>query len=128
MKLIPTILFFIILTVKISKQFYFVYLCYCYLHFRNSIKIIVVPIAIVSKYCYFAEYYTSPYGCNTRTSHFILFIQTGTGNLNGIQVVIRIMDFQFMGGNMGSTIGEKITHLVEYVINQLLPLILVCAS
>nr|YP_009680972.1 acetyl-CoA carboxylase carboxyltransferase beta subunit [Dalbergia cultrata]QDF63771.1 acetyl-CoA carboxylase carboxyltransferase beta subunit [Dalbergia cultrata]QZJ46519.1 acetyl-CoA carboxylase carboxyltransferase beta subunit [Dalbergia cultrata] len=55
-------------------------------------------------------------------------IQTGTGQLNGIPVAIGIMDFQFMGGSMGSVVGEKITRLVEYAANQLLPLILVCAS
>lgn len=55
-------------------------------------------------------------------------VQTGTGQLNGIPVAIGIMDFQFMGGSMGSTVGEKITRLIEYATNQLLPLILVCAS
>ncbi|KAL4357039.1 hypothetical protein AHAS_Ahas09G0146800 [Arachis hypogaea] len=55
-------------------------------------------------------------------------VQTGTGQLNGIPVAIGIMDFQFMGGSMGSVVGEKITRLVEHAGNQLLPLILVCAS
>lgn len=55
-------------------------------------------------------------------------VQTGTGQLNGIPVAIGSMDFQFMGGSMGSVVGEKITRLVEYATNQLLPLILVCAS
>nr|YP_009772261.1 acetyl-CoA carboxylase carboxyltransferase beta subunit [Abrus precatorius]QIT03129.1 acetyl-CoA carboxylase carboxyltransferase beta subunit [Abrus precatorius]QJW34003.1 acetyl-CoA carboxylase carboxyltransferase beta subunit [Abrus pulchellus subsp. cantoniensis] len=55
-------------------------------------------------------------------------VQTGTGQLNGIPVAIGIMDFKFMGGSMGSVVGEKITRLVEYATNQLLPLILVCAS
>nr|QWQ50209.1 acetyl-CoA carboxylase subunit beta [Pongamia pinnata] len=55
-------------------------------------------------------------------------VQTGTGQLNGIPVAIGIMDFQFMGGSMGSVVGEKITRLVEYATNKLLPLILVCAS
>nr|YP_009456070.1 acetyl-CoA carboxylase beta subunit [Momordica charantia]AUJ21837.1 acetyl-CoA carboxylase beta subunit [Momordica charantia]UDP55811.1 acetyl-CoA carboxylase beta subunit [Momordica charantia] len=55
-------------------------------------------------------------------------IQTGTGKLNGIPVAIGVMDFQFMGGSMGSVVGEKITRLIEYANNQFLPLILVCAS
>nr|YP_010420622.1 acetyl-CoA carboxylase carboxyltransferase beta subunit [Urera baccifera]USG54341.1 acetyl-CoA carboxylase carboxyltransferase beta subunit [Urera baccifera]USG98128.1 acetyl-CoA carboxylase carboxyltransferase beta subunit [Urera baccifera] len=55
-------------------------------------------------------------------------VQTGTGKLNGIPVAIGIMDFQFMGGSMGSVVGEKITRLIEYATNQFLPLILVCAS
>nr|YP_010627963.1 acetyl-CoA carboxylase beta subunit [Begonia baccata]WBN94922.1 acetyl-CoA carboxylase beta subunit [Begonia baccata] len=55
-------------------------------------------------------------------------VQTGTGQLNGIPVAIGVMDFQFMGGSMGSVVGEKITRLIEYATNQCLPLILVCAS
>nr|YP_009663486.1 AccD [Ipomoea setifera]QCU82235.1 AccD [Ipomoea setifera] len=55
-------------------------------------------------------------------------IQTGTGQLNGIPIAIGVMDFQFMGGSMGSVVGEKITRLIEYATNQFLPLILVCAS
>nr|YP_010162062.1 acetyl-CoA carboxylase carboxyltransferase beta subunit [Decorsea schlechteri]QRI59771.1 acetyl-CoA carboxylase carboxyltransferase beta subunit [Decorsea schlechteri] len=55
-------------------------------------------------------------------------VQTGTGQVNGIPVAIGIMDFKFMGGSMGSVVGEKITRLVEYATNQLLPLILVCSS
>nr|YP_010388770.1 acetyl-CoA carboxylase subunit beta [Cuphea micropetala]UPQ43937.1 acetyl-CoA carboxylase subunit beta [Cuphea micropetala] len=55
-------------------------------------------------------------------------VQTGTGRLNGIPIAIGVMDFQFMGGSMGSVVGEKITRLIEYATNKLLPLILVCAS
>nr|YP_004072471.1 acetyl-CoA carboxylase beta subunit [Corynocarpus laevigatus]ADO60319.1 acetyl-CoA carboxylase beta subunit [Corynocarpus laevigatus] len=55
-------------------------------------------------------------------------VQTGTGQLNGIPVAIGVMDFQFMGGSMGSVVGEKITRLIEYATNPFLPLILVCAS
>nr|YP_010892261.1 AccD [Ludwigia prostrata]WJO89957.1 AccD [Ludwigia prostrata] len=55
-------------------------------------------------------------------------VQTGTGRLNGIPIAIGVMDFEFMGGSMGSVVGEKITRLIEYATNQFLPLILVCAS
>nr|YP_009994133.1 acetyl-CoA carboxylase beta subunit [Syzygium malaccense]YP_010992199.1 acetyl-CoA carboxylase beta subunit [Syzygium garcinioides]YP_010992369.1 acetyl-CoA carboxylase beta subunit [Syzygium pachycladum]YP_010993049.1 acetyl-CoA carboxylase carboxyltransferase beta subunit [Syzygium versteegii]QNO35920.1 acetyl-CoA carboxylase beta subunit [Syzygium malaccense]WOZ08301.1 acetyl-CoA carboxylase beta subunit [Syzygium garcinioides]WOZ08471.1 acetyl-CoA carboxylase beta subunit [Syzygium pac len=55
-------------------------------------------------------------------------VQTGTGRLNGIPIAIGVMDFQFMGGSMGSVVGEKITRLIEYATNKFLPLILVCAS
>nr|YP_010601718.1 acetyl-CoA carboxylase carboxyltransferase beta subunit [Shivparvatia glanduligera]WAM61294.1 acetyl-CoA carboxylase carboxyltransferase beta subunit [Shivparvatia glanduligera] len=55
-------------------------------------------------------------------------VQTGIGQLNGIPVAIGVMDFKFMGGSMGSVVGEKITRLVEYASNKLLPLIIVCAS
>nr|YP_009641294.1 acetyl-CoA carboxylase beta subunit [Chionanthus polygamus]QBS50897.1 acetyl-CoA carboxylase beta subunit [Chionanthus polygamus] len=55
-------------------------------------------------------------------------VQTGIGELNGIPVAIGVMDFQFMGGSMGSVVGEKITRLIEYATDQFLPLIIVCAS
>ena len=55
-------------------------------------------------------------------------IQTGTGQLNGIPVAIGVMDFQFIGGSMGSVVGEKITRLIEYATKNFLPVILVCAS
>nr|YP_009531435.1 acetyl-CoA carboxylase carboxyltransferase beta subunit [Urophysa henryi]AXP85185.2 acetyl-CoA carboxylase carboxyltransferase beta subunit [Urophysa henryi] len=55
-------------------------------------------------------------------------VQTGVGQLNGISIAIGIMDFQFMGGSMGSVVGEKITRLIEYATNRSLPLIIVCAS
>uniref|UniRef100_UPI0030FF312C acetyl-CoA carboxylase beta subunit n=1 Tax=Scorzonera radiata TaxID=2928425 RepID=UPI0030FF312C len=55
-------------------------------------------------------------------------VQTGIGQLNGIPVAIGVMDFQFMGGSMGSVVGEKITRLIEYATNEFLPLIIVCAS
>nr|ANQ38702.1 acetyl-CoA carboxylase beta subunit [Cynomorium coccineum] len=55
-------------------------------------------------------------------------IQTGTGKLNGILIAIGIMDFQFMGGSMGSVVGEKITRLIEYATITYLPLIIICSS
>nr|QPZ49770.1 acetyl-CoA carboxylase carboxyltransferase beta subunit [Delphinium candelabrum var. monanthum] len=55
-------------------------------------------------------------------------VQTGIGQLKGIPIAIGIMDFQFMGGSMGSVVGEKITRLIEYATNRSLPLIIVCAS
>ncbi|NP_054945.1 acetyl-CoA carboxylase beta subunit (plastid) [Spinacia oleracea] len=55
-------------------------------------------------------------------------VQTGIGQLNGIPVAIGVMDFQFMGGSMGSVVGEKITRLIEYASNKFIPLIIVCAS
>nr|USZ79641.1 acetyl-CoA carboxylase carboxyltransferase beta subunit [Nyctocalos pinnatum] len=55
-------------------------------------------------------------------------VQTGVGELNGIPVAIGVMDFEFIGGSMGSVVGEKITRLIEYATKQFLPLIIVCAS
>lgn len=55
-------------------------------------------------------------------------VQTGTGMLDGIPIALGVMDFYFMGGSMGSVVGEKITRLIEYATQEGLTLILVCAS
>ncbi|BBN16688.1 hypothetical protein MPTK1_7g08490 [Marchantia polymorpha subsp. ruderalis] len=55
-------------------------------------------------------------------------IQTGIGQLNGITIALGVMDFQFMGGSMGSVVGEKITRLIEYATIASMPLIIVCSS
>nr|QVX31453.1 acetyl-CoA carboxylase carboxyltransferase beta subunit [Lophophytum leandri] len=55
-------------------------------------------------------------------------IQIGIGQLKGINIALGIMDFKFMGGSMGSVVGEKITCLIEYSIYKLLPIILICSS
>nr|YP_009258523.1 beta subunit of acetyl-CoA carboxylase carboxytransferase [Netrium digitus]ANI25459.1 beta subunit of acetyl-CoA carboxylase carboxytransferase [Netrium digitus] len=55
-------------------------------------------------------------------------VQTGIGELNGIPIALGVMDFQFMGGSMGSVVGEKLTRLIEYASKEQLPLVIVCAS
>ncbi|CAL5198577.1 unnamed protein product [Lathyrus oleraceus] len=55
-------------------------------------------------------------------------VQIGTGQLNGIPLALAVMDSEFIAGSMGCVVGEKITRLIEYATNQLLPLIIVCAS
>ncbi|MDR1906727.1 MAG: acetyl-CoA carboxylase, carboxyltransferase subunit beta [Puniceicoccales bacterium] len=53
---------------------------------------------------------------------------TGTIAIHGITTCIAIMDFNFMGGSMGSVVGEKITRIIEYAIKKKLPLIIVSTS
>ncbi len=53
---------------------------------------------------------------------------TGEGNLAGRHVVICAMEFKFMGGSMGSVVGEKITRAIEYCLEKRLPLIIVSCS
>jgi acetyl-CoA carboxylase carboxyl transferase subunit beta len=52
----------------------------------------------------------------------------GEGNLAGVRVAIGVTDFAFMGGSMGSVMGEEITRLVEFAGEKRLPLILVSGS
>lgn len=55
-------------------------------------------------------------------------VQTGFGELRGVPVALAVMDFEFLGGSMGSVVGEKITRLIELATFYKLPVILVCAS
>lgn len=52
----------------------------------------------------------------------------GTCTLNNREVALGVLDFQFMGGSMGSVVGERLTSLIEYAIANFLPLIIVSAS
>lgn len=55
-------------------------------------------------------------------------VATGTGKINGEEVVICIMDSGFLMGSMGIVVGEKITNAVEEAIKRKLPLIIFSAS
>ena len=55
-------------------------------------------------------------------------ICTGEAKIGGHSVAIGVMDFEFMGGSMGSVVGEKIVRLIERAIDKKLPVILVSAS
>nr|YP_009313013.1 Acetyl-CoA carboxylase, carboxyl transferase subunit beta [Dermonema virens]SCW21267.1 Acetyl-CoA carboxylase, carboxyl transferase subunit beta [Dermonema virens] len=55
-------------------------------------------------------------------------VQTGLGTISSIPVAIGIMDFRFMGGSMGSVVGEKLTRLLETATSKSLPAIIICAS
>jgi acetyl-CoA carboxylase carboxyl transferase subunit beta len=55
-------------------------------------------------------------------------IVTGMAKINGYDVVIAVMDFSFMGGSMGSVVGEKIVRAVEKALKKKCPLIIVSAS
>ncbi|MGC1394775.1 MAG: acetyl-CoA carboxylase, carboxyltransferase subunit beta [Coleofasciculaceae cyanobacterium] len=55
-------------------------------------------------------------------------VQTGIGKLNGLPMALGVMDFRFMGGSMGSVVGEKLTRLIEQATRQRLPVVIVCAS
>src|SRR5215216_819283 len=55
-------------------------------------------------------------------------IITASGSLGGMPVNVGAMDFAFMGGSMGSVVGEKIARLGERSLERKHPLVLVSAS
>lgn len=52
----------------------------------------------------------------------------GTCQLEGRKIALGILDFAYMGGSMGSVVGERLTRLIELALEQKLPLIIVSAS
>jgi acetyl-CoA carboxylase carboxyl transferase subunit beta len=55
-------------------------------------------------------------------------VRTGYGRLHGMPIDLAVMDFAFMGGSMGSVVGEKIARLARRSIDKRIPLIIVSAS
>ena len=55
-------------------------------------------------------------------------VQTGVGRIEGSALALGVMDFRFMGGSMGSVVGEKLTRLIERGTRERLPVVIVCAS
>jgi acetyl-CoA carboxylase carboxyl transferase subunit beta len=55
-------------------------------------------------------------------------VQTGIGRLDGLPIALGVMDFRFMGGSMGSVVGEKLARLIERATRERLPVVIVCAS
>jgi acetyl-CoA carboxylase carboxyl transferase subunit beta len=53
---------------------------------------------------------------------------TGVGRLNTHRVALGVMDFSFLGGSMGSVVGEKLTRLIEAGTEKGLPVIIVSTS
>ncbi len=52
----------------------------------------------------------------------------GTGKLDGRPMVIACMNFNFIGGSMGSVVGEKIARSIDYCIANKLPLMIISKS
>lgn len=53
---------------------------------------------------------------------------TGAATIRGIPVVLAVMDFRFLGGSMGSVVGEKVALAFERAIDRKIPIITVAAS
>ena len=55
-------------------------------------------------------------------------IRTASGNLEGIPITIACMDFKFIGGSMGSVMGEKIARSIDFSIEHKTPLLIISKS
>ena len=55
-------------------------------------------------------------------------VVTGIGRIEQHRVALGVMDFSFLGGSMGSVVGEKLTRLIERATSKELPVIIVSSS
>lgn len=52
----------------------------------------------------------------------------GECRIGGVRAALGVLDFSFMGGSMGSVVGERLTSLIEYALAEGIPLVTVAAS
>lgn len=55
-------------------------------------------------------------------------VVTGLASIEGHRVATAVMDFDFMGGSMGSVVGEKVTRIIEKAIELRLPVLAISSS
>lgn len=55
-------------------------------------------------------------------------MSVGHGKLNGMDFVVACMNFNFIGGSMGSVVGEKISRAIDYCIQHKLPFMIISKS
>jgi len=55
-------------------------------------------------------------------------VVTGSGLMNGQEVVVAVFDFAFLGGSMGSVVGEKITRAIELGLEKKAPVMVFSSS
>ncbi|WP_373515538.1 acetyl-CoA carboxylase, carboxyltransferase subunit beta [Persicitalea sp.] len=55
-------------------------------------------------------------------------VRTGHGKMNDLNIVIACMDFNFIGGSMGSVVGEKIARAIDYALKNKQPFLMISRS
>jgi acetyl-CoA carboxylase carboxyl transferase subunit beta len=72
--------------------------------------------------------YTSRIQDTIKKSGLFDAVRTGTGRINNIEIGFGCMDFKFIGGSMGSVVGEKISRLIDRCYRNKIPLVIISAS
>lgn len=55
-------------------------------------------------------------------------VRTAYGKMNGLDITIACMDFSFIGGSMGSVVGEKIARAMEHSLKHKIPFLMISRS
>lgn len=72
--------------------------------------------------------YTSKLNAYQKSTGLKDAVITGLGSVGTFPVALAAMDFSFLGGSMGSVVGEKLTRLIETATQNKLPLIIISTS
>lgn len=72
--------------------------------------------------------YTDRLKATIEKTHLHDAIRTAHGKVNGNDLMIACMDFSFIGGSMGSVVGEKIARAIDYCIQHKIPLMIISKS
>jgi acetyl-CoA carboxylase carboxyl transferase subunit beta len=75
-----------------------------------------------------AKKYSDKYAATVKKSGLNEAVLTGTGKMNGRDIVAALMDFRFLGGSMGSVVGEKISRAIDLALGKKQPLIILSSS
>ncbi len=55
-------------------------------------------------------------------------VRSAVGKMNGLDIVIACMDFNFIGGSMGSVVGEKIARAIDHSLKNKIPFLMISKS
>jgi acetyl-CoA carboxylase carboxyl transferase subunit beta len=55
-------------------------------------------------------------------------VRTAYGKMNGLDLVVACMDFNFIGGSMGSVVGEKIARAIDHSLKHKIPFLMISKS
>jgi acetyl-CoA carboxylase carboxyl transferase subunit beta len=72
--------------------------------------------------------YTSKLEQYKKTATMKDAVCTGIGRIGTYRVALGVMDFGFLGGSMGSVVGEKLTRLIEAATERACPLVIISSS
>ncbi len=72
--------------------------------------------------------YSDKYKATVKKTNMNEAVVTGTGTIEGHPVVMALMDFKFLGGSMGSVVGEKISRAIDKAIETNTPMMILSSS
>lgn len=72
--------------------------------------------------------YTDRLKATIEKTHLRDAIRTAHGKVNGNDLMVACMDFSFIGGSMGSVVGEKISRAIDYSIENKIPFMIISKS